>query len=116
MGAVHIPTEEDIRRILREELAALVAELRAAPGRPPDELDTAAAAALAGVSPETVRDWIRRRGLPAHRPPGARDFRIARADLLAFQAAPLMRRPPVDRGPVDLAVEADKILLRSRRG
>lgn len=116
MAAVEMLTAEDVRRILREELERLAGMLRGTTGTPPDELDTAAAAEHAGVTPDTVRDWIKRRGLPARRPPGVRDHRIARADLVAFLATPTKRRPPKERGPVNLSAEAEKILQRSRRG
>jgi len=108
--------EERLRPMIREELRALLDELRVATGAPPDELDTAEAARIAGVEPDTVRDWIKRRGLSARRPPGVREHRILRADLMAFLANPSARRPSPARGPVDLAVEAGKILRGARRG
>ena len=80
-----------------------------------EDLDTSAAAELAGVSPDTIRDWIRRRGLPAHRPEGAREHRIRRRDLTEFLAAPAKRRPPSPHGPVDLAARARQMMERSRR-
>ena len=109
--AARVLTEEDLEPLRRE-----LAELRAAvEGRATGDLDTAGAAALAGVSRETVLDWIRRRGLAAYRPPGSRSHRIRRADLQAFLASPTARRPPRPGSPVDLAAEARRILHRPRR-
>lgn len=109
--AARVLTDEDLEP-LRRELAELRAQLAAGRAPPSDDLDTSAAAARAGVSPETVLDWIKRRGLAAHRPPGTRSHRIRRADLEAFLANPSARRPPRPGGPVDLAAEARRIVRR----
>lgn len=119
MAAAAPTLEQILDALVAERVERAVAPLRLELERlraanPSDDLDTAAAADLARVTPDTIREWIRRRGLRATRPPGARDHRIARADLLAFLASPA-RRPP-RRGPVDLAAEAGRILTRSRRG
>jgi excisionase family DNA binding protein len=105
-----------LRPLVREELRAMLGELRAAAGGGEEELDTAAAAKHADVTPDTVRDWVRRRGLPARRPPGTRDLRIRRADLDTFLAAPAARRPPKEHGPVDLPALAGKMVRGTRRG
>lgn len=108
--------EDRLRVVVREELQAIIGELRAAAGGAEDELDTAAAAARAEVTPDTIRDWVKRRGLPARRAPGGRDLRIRRADLDAFLASPAARRPPKEQGPVDLPALAGKMIRGARRG
>lgn len=114
--AALVLTEEDVRAILRDELAQFESRILAA-ARPaePADVDTAEAARIAGVTPETVRTWIKRRRLPAHRPPGSREHRISRADLIAFLATPAARRPPPSRAAVDLAALARDITDSSRR-
>lgn len=114
MGA-HVLTEADLEPF-RRQLAELQAKVERLAGAGPaaDDLTTTAAAARARVSRETILDWIKTKGLPAHRPPGARAHLIRRADLEAFLANPSARRPPPSRGPVDLPAEARRILHRRK--
>jgi excisionase family DNA binding protein len=106
--------EELVARAVKREVQAAVEDLRRAAAAPDDLLDTAQAAEVAAVSTETIRDWIARRGLPAHRPPGGKEYRIRRADLVAFLASPTARRPPPAGGPIDLASRAREVLHRTR--
>lgn len=76
MGA-QIPTLDEIRAVVREELAAL------ARGGP-DVLSTEQAAEVAGVSAKTVRVWIASGALPAGRRGSRRTVR--RADLERYLA------------------------------
>jgi len=50
----------------------------------PELLSTTEAASLCGVSPETIRRWIRTKGLPAYNTDLGLNIRIRAADLLAF--------------------------------
>jgi excisionase family DNA binding protein len=61
MAALDLPTAEDVRRIVREELQAIVADLRGASGPPaPDALlTTEQAADELGLAPKTVRRLAR---------------------------------------------------------
>ena len=70
-----IPDAEEIRAIVRAEIRAALAE--AAPS--PDVLTTAQAARIAGVDPETIREWHRAGRLRASR--SGRTLRIGRTDL-----------------------------------
>ncbi len=56
----------------------------ALPSLAPDVLSTTEAAALCGVSPETIRRWIRTKGLPAYNTELGLKIRIRRSDLEAF--------------------------------
>jgi excisionase family DNA binding protein len=47
-------------------------------------LTTKQAAAIVGVQPATIRSWIENQGLPAHRPGGARQYRVRRRTLDEF--------------------------------
>jgi excisionase family DNA binding protein len=49
-----------------------------------DVLSTTEAAAQCGVSPETIRRWIRTKGLPAFNTELGLKIRIRRSDLEAF--------------------------------
>jgi len=49
-----------------------------------DVLSTTEAAAECGVSPETIRRWIRTKGLPAYNTELGLKIRIRRGDLEAF--------------------------------
>jgi excisionase family DNA binding protein len=50
----------------------------------PEVLSTTEAAAQCGVSPETIRRWIRTKGLPAYNTELGLKIRIRRGDLEAF--------------------------------
>lgn len=79
--AARVLTAEDLEPLRRE-----VAELRALiEGRAVgDVLSTAQAAALAGVTPKTVRTWVETGALRASR--RGRAIAIRRADLSAYLA------------------------------
>ncbi|CAN5178707.1 hypothetical protein BH11MYX1_BH11MYX1_04460 [soil metagenome] len=62
-----------VRRIVREELAAVVTKPAA------EYLSTAEAAELARVAPGTIRRWIREQRIEQHR--AGREVRVKRADL-----------------------------------
>jgi len=106
---VQLAVEEAVRP-LREELASL--REKVAPVTPRADaalLTTSEAAALMGVKPATIREWVAAGKLTAHGT--SRALRIARAELLAL-------RP--DRSGatvVDLQARAAAILERdARRG
>ena len=50
----------------------------------PEVLSTTEAAALCGVSAETIRRWIRTKGLPAYNTELGLNIRIRAADLVDF--------------------------------
>jgi len=50
----------------------------------PEMLSTTEAAALCGVSRETIRRWIRTKGLPAYNTELGLNIRIRTAELLSF--------------------------------
>lgn len=110
------PSIEDVfRRIVREENERLEQRLRAqfGSGAAEDELLTPEeAAAVAKVSPATLRRWTSSRGL--RKCGSGRAVRIRRGDLVAFLSggrtlAPAARQTAEDR--------ADEILgRRARRG
>ncbi len=54
------------------------------PSTASDVLSTTEAAAQCGVSPETIRRWIRTKGLPAYNTELGLKIRIRRSDLEAF--------------------------------
>lgn len=56
------------------------------------------AAVLARVTPETIREWIRRGTLPAARVPGG--YRIDRADLDALLSRRAVESPPPELRPL----------------
>lgn len=76
--AAQIPTADDIRAIVREELRAA---LKPSNG---DVLSTDQAAEVAGVTPKTVRAWVETKGLPATK--RGRLLAIRRGDLETFLA------------------------------
>ena len=88
--AAQIPTADDIRAIVREELRAALAPAGS------DVLSTEQAAAVADVTPKTVRTWVETRGLRATR--RGRLLAIRRADLEEFLAGD-------DASPVDTLEE-----------
>jgi excisionase family DNA binding protein len=82
MGAVAIMTDEQLQALLTEA-AKKGAELALAAGGP-QTLSTEQAAAIANVSPKTVREWISSGALPAGRRGQRRT--IQRADLDRYLA------------------------------
>jgi hypothetical protein len=103
--SVLVLSEEDLRRILREEFRALRSEL---PRSVEDRRVTfAEAAAAAGVSPATIRAWeaagkIKRYG-------EGRSARFSLAEVLAVV-------PSSRATVVDPETKADEILGRRRHG
>jgi len=72
-----LTTDEQLRALIREELRTALGEARGA-----DLLSTEEAARVAGVTPKTVRDWIRAGAVPASR--RGRRHVVKRADLMAY--------------------------------
>ena len=65
---------EILRRLIREELCAIQAE-ESRPAEEKDgdeELTVNELAAMKGVRPRTVYDWVREKRIPFHRTPGGR--------------------------------------------
>jgi excisionase family DNA binding protein len=83
-----------VRRIVREELASVVA-------KPPTEyLSTSEAAELARVAPGTIRRWIREERLDRHK--AGREVRVKRDQLEQLLRSD--RRPANDLTPEELAL------------
>jgi excisionase family DNA binding protein len=79
--AATLPTAEEIRAIIREELRAALRD-----GPAFDVLTTEQAAELAGVTAKTVREWVAA-GLPATR--RGRRISLLRSDVEAWQRGEL---------------------------
>ena len=73
-------------------------------------LSTTEAAAQCGVSPETIRRWIRTKGLPAYNTELGLKIRIRRSDLEAFaqQHNILLRDSHLSAGDLQLARPAQE--------
>jgi len=102
---VQLAVEEAVRP-LREELASL--RERVAPAVPRADaalLTTAEAAALMGVKPATIREWVAAGRLTAHGT--SRALRVSRAELLA------LRPGRAGAEVVDLEARAAAILERA---
>lgn len=76
---------EEVQRVLREELAGVVAELRPAADAGEQYLSVERAAAMAEVHADTIRGWVKSGRLREHR--AGRELRILRSDLHRFLAA-----------------------------
>lgn len=82
--------EDDIRRVVREEVRAAVREALADVGKaltpPVDDgyLSVEKAAELAEVHPDTIRAWIKAGRLVRHQ--AGRELRVRRSELHAFLA------------------------------
>lgn len=89
---------------LRQAIASLKASLQttSAPAAPHDYVDAAEAAAIAGVKAQTVRRWIARGELRAHR--AGRLLRVRVDELRAFLA----------KSPASGPTEPDDELLARR--
>jgi excisionase family DNA binding protein len=76
----------------------------------PDVLSTTEAAAQCGVSPETIRRWIRTKGLPAYNTELGLKIRIRRSDLEAFarQHNILLRDSHLPPGEAHLARQSQE--------
>jgi hypothetical protein len=78
--AATLPTADEVRAIVREELARALAEIR---GASPEVMDTHQAAAYSRRSAKTIRAWIAK-GLPATRRDG--ELMVRRDDLDRWRA------------------------------
>jgi excisionase family DNA binding protein len=74
-----IATAEDVRRIVREELRDALREQR-----PEGWLDTEACAEYLSTTANSVRDMVRRQGLPAHRASGTARLLFRASEIDAF--------------------------------
>ena len=98
---VAVLSPEELSQLVARTVEAAVEPLRQEIARmrdddapkPDDMLDSTEAARLAGVSTETICDWIAR-GLAAGKAPGSRSWRIKRADLELWLSAPKGVRIP----------------------
>ncbi len=98
---------EELRRVLREELAAR-GELVRPVASADDFLSIKAAAQVAQVSPGTVRSWVREHHLREYR--AGRVVRLRRGELVEFLASGIKpEREPTARE------QAISILARRRR-
>jgi excisionase family DNA binding protein len=105
-GALRALLRDEVRRVLRDELGALVAQVAPQRTSPEEYLSVKRAATIAGVSQGTVRGWIRTGRLPEHR--AGRLVRVRHADLVALLARGRRERvPTVDE-------QAERILARRR--
>jgi excisionase family DNA binding protein len=69
----------------------------------PEIISTTEAAALCGVSPETIRRWIRTKGLPAYNTELGLNIRIRAADLVEFARQHHIYLEPAAELPSDQA-------------
>jgi len=69
---------------MQAEIAELRQRLDVLEGQTPDLLSTDEAAALLGIHPNTVKVWRANGRLPGYRPPGGRNWKFRRADVLAL--------------------------------
>lgn len=105
-GALHEAVRRAVSSAIEEQRTPLP---QSSSGGEPVFLSTRDAAALAGVHPATVRDWLRRGLLREHR--AGREIRVRRDELLVF----LSRGATANTQRVDLDERADTILDRHRR-
>ena len=75
-----------IRRI-ETEIAELRQRLDLVEGQVPDLVSVEEAAALLDVHANTIKKWIKAGTLPATKPGAGRNWKIARADVLALLEA-----------------------------
>lgn len=115
MAELHLLTPDEARAIVREELRAVLDELRQAAQPAGALLTTAEVAERLRLGPDTVRAWIKSGKLAASRPPGTRDYLVRMADLEQLLAAPARPARRRDRDQVDPTSSARKILERSQR-
>lgn len=98
--------EDDIRRVVREELHVALTDLRSmltasttpTASSQSEALMTVEQAATycGGVEPDTVREWIHRDGLVARRPGRSRTYLIRRSDLERFLDGQRAQRGAID--------------------
>lgn len=79
MAFVEVSIEEDVRRVVAEEISRLLATLSASSAW----LTAAGAAEHLATTEEAVRSMVKRRQIPAHRLPNGR-LRFDRAELDAW--------------------------------
>ena len=96
MTTFYLPTEEDIRRWIREAITECLNEalIKRIPDRPPGEeqlLCRKEIAGLLGISLVTLHDWINR-GLPCHKQRGRVYF--IRAEVIDYVKANHARAIP----------------------
>lgn len=77
MSSLESALAEALRVVVREELAAL-------PSQSSGWLDTAGAADYLSTTPNSIRDMVRRNGLPHHRAPGTSRLLFRPSELDAF--------------------------------
>lgn len=73
---------------IQAEIAALQVRVEVLEGQTPDLLSTDEAAELLGVHSNTVKSWRNAGRLPGYRPPGGRNWKFKRADVLALIEEP----------------------------
>jgi len=101
---------KQIRDAVREELGR-DANSRPEAAAEQEFLVTSAAAKITGVSPGTIRDWIKAGRLPAEKAAGSGRYRIRRSDLVARLGE---ADPTAIREEIDFREHAAKILFRPR--
>ncbi len=111
--SVRAVVRDEMRRVLREELPALLADLRP-PDRnieksaAPDFLSIEEVARQCHVAPKTVRSWIEHDQLAARK--AGRRYLVARADFTAFLATGEKEPQP------QVQDQFEKIILRMSEG
>jgi hypothetical protein len=74
-----LATTDDVRRIVREELQDALRE-----SKPEPWLDTEGAARHLSTTANSIRDMVRRSGLPAHKAPGSSRLLFRPSELDAY--------------------------------
>lgn len=105
--------EETIRAVVRDEVQAAVRQVLAALPAPsrasalPQYLSTWEAADVAGVTPDTIRDWQDDQRLPLHKAGRERRVRLDELEVFLRAEVPAKPRPPTDE---DLERQASNIV------
>lgn len=73
---------------MQAEIESLRQRVEVLEGQTPDLLSTEEAAALLGIHPNTVKVWRTNGRLPGYRPPGGRNWKFKRSDVLALIEEP----------------------------
>lgn len=104
MASMEEMLKDIVRQVVREEIRALVAELKAV--AVPEILTVDEAADVAKLHHTTIREWVKDGSLPASRAGARRGIRIKRDDLMKRLASK-------STAPVfDLDAMADQMLGR----